>query len=263
MDKLPQELIDKIIGSIDRIGSDPYHPAPSLLACSCVCRSWRRQAQKGIFLHVGFIHIDQLRRWDRSVSLESEVPSYVHHLHWAVWSAREEPPDDPFLENTFPGCFASFSNIKTLSVANLSLRPLDNAAIERTFSRMGLSLRYLRINSLATDPEKLCFLTSLLPNLKHLCIYTATMSEGERGPSQDNPPSLDFTGHISFYTSGTEQFFHCIAGLRPRFEGLEVRDIGRDLADTFNLVVKNCSATLTTISINPGLRLVKGNTKLA
>jgi len=258
MDKLPQELIDKIIGSFDRIGHYRQRPAPSQRACSLVSRSWRRQAQKELFLDVSFVHIDQLRRWDRNISLESEVPSYVRHLDWTIWSA-----DDPFLENAFPGRFASFSNIETLYVENFSLGPLDNTAIERTFGRIGYSLRSLSINKLTTDPEKLCRCISLLPNLQYLYTHTATMLGGGRIPSRGNPPSLNFTGHISAYSSGTQQFFRCIAGLRPRFEVLEVHETGYALVNTFNLVVKNCSATLTTILIDPGLQLMGGNSKLA
>ena len=254
MDKLPQELIDKIISSIDRTRPDGYF---ALLACSRVNRSCRRQAQKELFPYVHLISIDQLRRWDRNILLESEVSSYVCHLHWAVWSAKMERPD-PFLENSFPGRFASFSNIKTLYASNLSLRWFDTTAIKRTFSHLSHSLRSLDITHLTTDPEKWCFLVSLLPNLRRINIPTVTMLEGGR-PDPSHPHSFNFTGHIAPYRHRTEQFFRCIAGLNPRFESLEVHILDDALVDTLNLVVGSCSTTLTTISITPIILGTEGN----
>ena len=252
MDKLPQELIDEIISSFDRTRPSDHS---ALLACSRVSRSWRRQAQKELFPHVQFITMDLLRRWDCDIPLESEVPSYVRHLRWAVWPATTERPD-PFLESTFPGCFASFSSIETLRVSNLSLRYFDTTAIGWTFSHLSHSLRRLDIDHLTTNPEKWCFLISLLPNLRHIHVPVVTMLEGE---SPNHPPSFNFAGHIARFGPATEQFFRCIAGLDPRFESLEVRIINNALADTFNLVVRSCSATLTTISITPLTLRMEGN----
>ncbi|KAF9648985.1 hypothetical protein BDM02DRAFT_1996712 [Thelephora ganbajun] len=183
MDKLPQELIDQVIGSIDR--ASPYGYS-SLLACSRVSRSWRRQAQKQLFPHVQFISTDQLRRWDRNVSLESEIPSYVRHLRWIFRSATWERPD-PFLENTFPGRFASFLKIESLYVSDLSLRFFDTTAIEQNFSRLSHSLQCLEINHLTASPERLCFLVSLLPNLRRINISYVTMLKGEGGPGLNHP----------------------------------------------------------------------------
>jgi len=244
MDKLPQELIDQIIGSFDLTRPDGYS---ALLACSHVSRSWRRQAQKELFPHVQLITVYQLRSWSRDISLESQVPSYVRRLRWAIWPATTERPD-PFLENTFPGRFVSFSNLEILQVSNLSLRYFDTTAIGRTFSHLNHSLRCIDIDHLTTNPENLCFLVSLLPDLRYIHVPTVTMLEGK---TPNHPISFNFAGRIGRYGPGTEQFFRCIAGLDPRFESLEVRTINDALADTFNLVVRSCSATLTTISITP------------
>jgi len=254
MDKLPQELIDKIINSVDRTRPNGYS---ALLACSRVSRSWRRQAQKELFPHVQLISIDRLRRWDRNILLESEVSSYVCRLHWAVRSANLERPD-PFLENSFPGRFASFSNIEALYVSNLSLRWFDATAIERTFNHLTHSLRSLEIAHLTTDPEKWCFLVSLLPNLRRIKISAVTMLEGG-GPGPNHPHSFNFTGHIALYHHRTEKFFRCIAGLNPRFESFEVRILDDALVGTLNLVARSCSATLTTISITPRILGTEGN----
>ena len=254
MEKLPQELIDKIISSIDRTRPNGYS---ALVACSRVSRSWRQQAQKELFPSVRFISIDQLRRWDRNILPESKVSSYVCRLHWAVWSAKMEQPD-PFLENSFPGRFTSFSNIEALCVSNLSLRWFDTTAIERTFSHLSHSLRSLEITHLTTNPERWCFLVSLLPSLQRINIPAVTMLEGGRLGS-NRPHSFDFTGHIAPYHHRTEQFFRCIAGLNPRFESFEVDMLDDALVDTLNLVVRNCSPTLTTISITPIILGTEGN----
>lgn len=254
MDKLPQELIDKIINSIDRTRPSGYS---ALLACSRVSRSWRRQAQKELFSYVQLINTDQLRRWDRNILLESEVSSYVCRLRWAVRSANLERPD-PFLENSFPGRFASFSNVEALDVSNLSLRSFDTTTIERTFNHLTHSLRSLEIAHLTTDPEKWCFLVSLLPNLRRITIFAVTMLE-EGSPSPNHPRSFNFTGHIAPYRHMTEKFFRCIAGLNPRFESFEVRTLDDTLVDTLNLVMRSCSATLTTISITSRILGTEGN----
>jgi len=256
MDKLPQELIDRIIGSIDRTRPNGYS---ALLACSRVTRSWQKQAQKDLFPHVQFKSIDELRRWNCNIPLESKVSSYVCCLHWAFRPAMMEW-SDPFLENSFPDRFASFSNIKALHVSNLSLRWFDTTAIERTFSHLSHSLRSLEITHLTTDPEKFCFLISLLPNLQQIEIPAVTMLEGG-GPDPNHPHSFDFdfTGHIAPYHRETEKFFRCIAGLNPRFESFEVRILDNALVDTLNLVVRSCSATLTTVSIIPISLQTEGN----
>jgi len=259
INKLPQELIDKIIGSIDRTRPDGYS---ALLACSRVSRSWQRQAQKELFPFVKFTSIDQLRRWDHNISRESEISSCVRRLFWGVSFGRIERPD-PFLENTFPGRFASFSNLETLCLWNLSLRFFDNTTIEHTFGRIGHSLRHLSINHLTTEPEKWCSLVSLLPNLRFINISTVTMLEGDGGPGPNHPPSFNFAGHIEFYGHRTEQFFRCTAALRPRFDSLGVSDVDDTLVDTLNLVVQSCSATLTTLSIAPQVLEMEGNQSLS
>ena len=253
MDKLPQELIDNIISSIDRTRSNSRS---TLLACCRVSRSWRRQAQKELFSYVQFVNKDQLERWGRNVPPESEVPSYVRRLHWAVPEPSNE--SGPFLENSFPGRFASFSNIKALYVSDLSLRRFDTTAIERTFSHLSRSLRSLEISYLTTDSEKWCFLVSLFPNLRQINVSSVTMLEGG-SPSPNHPRSFNFTGHIAPYRHDTEKFFRCIAGLNPRFQSFEVRILDDASVDTLNLVMRRCSATLTTISITPIILGMKGN----
>ena len=246
MDKLPQELIDKIISSVG-------HTRPSaLLACSRVSRSWRRQAQRGLFYRIS-LNEKSLKKWDHDISPECEIPSYVHCLVWEVWRAP-----DPSLETTFPGHFTSFSNIGALSLPVISLSSLDVAGIKRIFGHISYSLRRLAISSLETDPEKLCLFVSLLPNLRYMYTPFVTMLEG--GSSPNCPTSFDFTGHIGPYRPETEQYFRCIAGLRPRFETLEARVIDDELIDTFNLVMQGCSATLSTILITlPVHGMMEGN----
>jgi len=252
-DKLPQELIDNIISSIDRTRSDSRS---TLLTCCGVSRSWRRQAQKELFSYVQFVSKDQLERWGRGILPGSEVFSYVRRLHWAVLDPTRE--SDPFLENSFPGHFTSFSNIKALYVSDLSLHRFDTTAIERTFSHLSRSLRSLEITYLATDSEKWCFLVSLFPNLRQINVSVVTMLEGG-SPSPNHPHSFNFTGHIAPYRHATEGFFRRIAGLDPRFRSFEVRILDDVSVDTFNPLVRRCSATLTTISITPIILGTKGN----
>ena len=57
---------------------------------------------------------------------------------------------DPFLENSFHGRFASFSNIKALHVWTLFLHLFDTTAIERTFGHLSHSLRSLQIKHLTS-----------------------------------------------------------------------------------------------------------------
>ena len=248
MDKLPQELIDKIIGSINRTEPDGRL---ALLTCSRVSRSWRWQAQKELFSSVCLGSINQLRRWGRKISLESEIPSYTRFLDWAIGSHREFGAQDPFLEIEFPGRFASFSNLRILSLLSLCLHSLDNATIARTFSPLGHSLQSLYIDFLTTDPDKWCFLISLLPNLQCMCFISINMLEGEPEPDQDNPLSFNFTGHIARYNHRTERFFRCIAGFHPRFQSIEVGEINDALVETLNLVIESCSTTLTIMSLCP------------
>ena len=246
MVELPQELIDNIIGQM----SSQWFV--TLLACSLVSRSWRKQAQKELLAHVQFYSIDDLRSWNRNVPPESEVSSYVRCLHWSFRSEKMKGPD-PFLENSFPGRFASFSNIKALYLWTLFLHLLDTTAIERTFSHLSHSLRSLQIKHLKTDPEKLCFLVSLLPKLRRITLPDVTMLEG--GPDSNYPHSFDFTGHVDAPyrcgMKGMKEFLRCIAGHNPHFESLEVCTLDDMLVDTLNLAVRNCSVTLTTVSIAP------------
>ena len=243
MDKLPQELIDKIISSIDRTKPDGRS---ALCACSRVCRSWRRQAQKELLLDIK-LSVEQLDKWHSNIPLDSEVSSYVRRLRWAIRPARRR---DPFLEDYFPGRFATFSNLEILQLSSLSLRHLRTTAIERIFDPLAYSLRHLCVAHLITDREKWCFLVSRLPNLRCLDIFSATMLEkGKPGPNL--PLSFNFTGHMGAYRDNTEEFFRCISGLKPRFESLGVPMLTGGLVDTLNLVLKSCSATLTTITITP------------
>jgi len=248
MDKLPQELIDKIISSLDHTRPSGYS---ALLECSLVSRSWLRQARKGLFSSIR-LDAARLKEWVRDIPLENEIPSYIRYLAWAIRPTTTERPD-PFLETTFPGRFVSFSNIEFLYLPKLSLSSLDIIGIERIFGHISHSLRRLNIPQLETDPEKLCSFVSLLPNLRYMYTPFVTMVEGEGGSGPNSPPSFNFAGHIGPYSPTTDQFFRCIAGLRPRFETLEARIINDELIDTFNLVVQSCSATLTTVLISPPL----------
>jgi len=156
---------------------------------------------------------------------------------------------DPFLENSFHGRFASFSNIKALHVWTLFLHLFDTTAIERTFGHLSHSLRSLQIKHLTTDPEKLCFLVSLLPGLRQITLPGVTMLEGG-GPDSNHPHSFNFAGHVDApYRCGTKEFFRCIAGLNPHFESFEARIFDNTLVDTLNPAVRSCSVTLTTVSI--------------
>ena len=141
MDKLPQELIDKIIDSFDRTRSDGL---AALLACPRVTCAWRPQAQKKLLPRGYFWHVDHLKKWDRGIPLQSEVSSYVRHLDSAILPTTKEQPSR-FLEDRF----VSFSD---LHVLDLSLEFLDAAAISR-----GLPPH--------DRPRQWCLLVSLLPNL--------------------------------------------------------------------------------------------------
>ena len=256
IDKLPQELIDKIISSIDRTKPGGLS---ALRACSRVCRSWRRQAQKELLPDINLLTWRQLSEWHHNIPLDSEVSSYVRRLCWAIRPARRR---DPFLEDYFPGRFATFSNLETLRLTNLSLRFFNTTTIKRVFNPLAHSLRRLDITNLITDPEKWCFLVSLLPNLRYLDIFNATILEGG-GPSPNHPLSFDYTGYIASYHDTTEEFFRCISGLNPRFESLEVPMLDDDLVETLNFVLQSCSATLTAISITtPYLGKKDGQPKL-
>ena len=246
MDKLPQELVDKIIGSINRTEPDGRL---ALLTCSCVSRSWRWQAQKELFSSVCLSSRNRLRRWSRKISLENQIPSYTRFLDWAIGSYREFGAQDPFLEIEFPGRFASFSNLRILSLLFICLHSLDNATIARTFSPLGHSLQSLYIDFLTTDPDKWCFLISILPNLQCICLISVDMLEGGPGPDQDNPLSFNFTGHIARYNHRTERFFRCISGFHPRFRSIEIDEINDALVETLNLVIESCSTILTIMSM--------------
>ena len=79
------------------------------------------------------------------------------------------------------------------------------------------------------------------------------------GPDPSHLRSFDFTGHIAHFHGGTEELFRCIAGLNPRFESLRVCVLDDTLVNTLNLVVRSCSATLTTILINIENLEMEGN----
>jgi hypothetical protein len=246
MDTLPQELIDKIIASFD---CDSPEGFLALHACARVCRSWQRQAQKELFFEVHLMKPAHLIKWASINPLESEIPSYVRQLYWMA-SLKQNPRrlSDPFLENAFPGRFASFSNIESLWVFTLSLCILDNATIEHAFLPLAHSLRALRIRNLTTDPEKWCFLISLLPNLRTIELFAVTMLKREEKSSSDRPLSFNFTGHLFSYHAKTEQFFRWVADIGPPIESLHAYHFNHTLAGTFNLVMQSCSATLTEIS---------------
>ena len=260
MDKLPQELIDKIIGSFDRTIPSGYS---TLLTCSLVSRSWRQQAQRGLFSSSSIsLGIDSLKRFDNDIPLQSKIPSYIHYLGWYIWPAAKGQPD-PFLEAAFPGRFTSFSNIGALELSELPLSSLATTDIERIFGHISHSLRGLDISHLVTNPEKLCFFVSILPNLQYMYTPFVSMLEEEGGSGPTHPMSFDFNGHLAPFGPATKQLFRCVAGLRPRFETLEVMIVNDMMLDTFNLVVQSCSATLTTISISPPLHgIMEGNSKL-
>ena len=246
MDELPQELIDKIISSIDGV-----HRRSVLCACSCVCRSWRRQAQKELFRgrEIKFFYRGWLEDWHRDIPLDSKISSYVRGLSWDIQPVIEER-GDPFLEYDFPGRFAAFSNIESLRVSAISLRFVKITALKHIFGHLGHSLRRLFVKRLTTDLETWCTLVSLLPNLQTMDTHGVTMLD-KQGPGPDHPLTFDFTGHLGSYCEKTEEFFRCIAGLNPRLESFRAYTLTEDLIDTLNFVVQSCSTTLTTIAITP------------
>ena len=62
---------------------------------------------------VKFLLWEWLRDWHRDIPLDSEISSYARRLYWAIRPAMGERAD-PFLEYTFPGRFATFSNLEDL-----------------------------------------------------------------------------------------------------------------------------------------------------
>ena len=256
MDKLPQELVDEIIGSVNPNASGGWF---DLLACSLVSRSWRKQAQKGLFSSVAFTDQGLLQKWYRVIAQDSELPSYVRYLYWKI------PYRADFFEFELPGSFISFSDLQYLSISRLSLQALDNATIKRIFGPLGHSLRTLEIFDLTASPEKWCLLVSLLPHLQSLAINCVHTEEEEPVPDMDDPPSFNFAGHIGFCAPSTVRFFRWIARSRPRLRGITVagNEIDSVVIETLNLVVKSCSATLTTIILDPtSIRQNKGNSQL-
>ena len=252
MSNLPQELIDKIIGSID-LTSD-------LEACSLVSHSWRRQSQKQLFSSVRVVGKDLLKKWYHVVSQNGELPSYVRHVCW--YNPLHTPDGESPINIESRGRFPSFSNLQSLSLESVDLHTLDNATIESIFGPLGHSLQYLCISDLKTDPGRWRLLASLLPNLQSLSIYKASM--GELALEEDNPPSFPFTGHINFCAPETVQFFRWVARSRPCLRGISATGFtSTAVIETLNLVAKNCSATLTTIILGFQPRQEEGTPQLA
>ena len=252
MDRLPQELIDKIIDSID---STVPRGRFDLLACTLVCRSWRKRAQTGVFTSVKFDNKVRLKRWYDMVLQNSELPSYVRRIQFQS-SYRGD-----LYETEFPDLFPSFSNLQSLSLSCLSLRVLDKATIQHTFGPLGPSLQSLEISYLEADPGKFCLLVSLLPHLRSLVLKHITMEEPV--PGKGRPPSFNFAGHIGFCTPSTVQFFHWVARSGSRLRGITVTEISDTTIETLNLVANPCSSTLTTIILAPNFpRRHEGNSQL-
>ena len=65
-DKLPQELIDNVISSVDHIR----------LVRSRVSRSWLQLVQKGLFYYI-YLYENRPKKWDCDISPESKIPFYV------------------------------------------------------------------------------------------------------------------------------------------------------------------------------------------
>ena len=253
MNELPQELIDEIIDSIDSI---ERAGRSSLAACSLVNRSWRRRSQKRLFSSVEFWREGRLEKWYHIVSQNGELSSYVRRLRWSV---RRIGFHDIELHGRSP----PFSNLRHLRISDLSLHALDSAAIKRIFGSFGHSLQYLHISRLTVDPGKWRLWNSLLPCLQSLVLSRVCMVE-EVVFDKDNQPPFTFTGHIGSCNPHTVQFFRWVARFRPCLRGITVTGINREVIETLNLVVKNCSATLTTIILRLGSnRRERGNPQLA
>ena len=233
--KLPQELTDKIIDSID---STVLDGRSSLVACSQVNSSWRKQSQKKLFSSVRFAKESRVKAWNLIVSQNGELSSYVRRLNWRF-------PPEGFHKIEFYG---HFSNLQRLSISHLSLHSISDAEIMRLFGPLGHSLQSLDISYLDVNPRKWCLLISLLPHLQLLVLFDVSMTEQLAHGEADSPLST-FAGHIGYYTPDTASFFRWVAQSRPCFRGITAIAISSTLVPTLNLVVKSCSATLNTMTL--------------
>jgi hypothetical protein len=230
MERLPQELIDKIIDHVDYA---------DLRACSFVERRWvgRSQWRAWGSGYCSFINRRQLD--SRCTNLLAKGPTLVDRIHTLTLGSTAVQA----WAGHFSSVDAVLPHLKSLIIANARLRLKgDVAVLKRNF---GNTLLSLSLNRVSIDPGEFYPILSSFPNLDNLSIARLSLPQ----PPSGNIPACPRTqGKLTLV--GVEVHDTCV----PFFLKLPIQFRALYFYDTVDIrkihpLVRACASTLTTLEI--------------
>ena len=156
--KLPQELVDEIIGYL------PWHHPEYIRACSLVATSWLRPSQKRLFEEIR-IQKQNLPSWLKNISPKNvELLGHVRSLSYVTPSEVSQGMIGP-LHRTLCGYLPSFRQLRRLTLS--APIPLPHQQIE-IFSAFQNTLFHISLSNHTITVKAFITLINYFSNLESL-----------------------------------------------------------------------------------------------
>ncbi|KAF9645178.1 hypothetical protein BDM02DRAFT_3120600 [Thelephora ganbajun] len=179
--KLPQELVDEIIGHLPT-----YYPQ-SLHSCSLVAKSWTHPSQKRLFENIN-IHPGNFRSWLDSISPTNAVLlGHIRSLSYTTYTTHPDRTIEPAY-SALRDYFPSFCQLRRLTLS-FDCTPSHPQQIE-SFSAFQHTLSDLSLSNRAVTTSTLVTLINYFPNLA--CLYLRNLSYRREAERTSSPPRSPF-----------------------------------------------------------------------
>jgi len=252
---LPPELIGRIVNLLrdDR---------RSLEAASLVSRAWTSWSQAHLFetLHLRLYNV---QRWLKNIPPDVNGPA----SHTRTLTLEDSPYlswiNPQYLDSRVPGSsFASFRNVRSLSLVRWNAILLHGASPEPYFGHFGKSLRSLDLQLCTLDPVALFDFFSLLPNVQNLAITCTHLIPHSLifGAAPDVPEiTPSFRGALSLANLNSGHLIlKALAAFPLHFTTISIEKCSFHEPDAYRMLLTSCRDTLVTLRFGESCQCALG-----
>ena len=191
----PQELIDKVIESIDPTDLQTFR------ACSLIAKSWTHSSWVMLFRSVSVNSLEMFHRWCSSTTPGPGGPgSFVRSLTLDELHNKWITPDALLNGERH---LKSLKNLVSFTAIGLQINHFfDDSLLSQQFGLFCRSVREVRLVRLHGSPRIVATLIQQFPIIQRLSIefYTETMSPA---PDREEYTSIGFTGALQLVSDAS------------------------------------------------------------
>lgn len=184
----PQELIDKVIESLDPTDLQTFR------ACSLVARSWTHTSWANLFRSLSITSWDMLYRWCLNTTAGPNGPgSYVHSLTFDETRGKWITPDFLWTQEQH---IRSFKNVVSFTAIGLQINYFfDDSLLSQCFGLFSHGVKEVRLQHLRGSPRIVASFIQQFPKIQRLSVefYSETWSPA---PDREEYTSVGFTGAL-------------------------------------------------------------------